>query len=58
VVIEVDGPEAGRLRSSENLVTRVEPGRRNLRARQRTIHGVLLELVLAPGEDVRLKTRR
>jgi hypothetical protein len=56
LVIEVDGREIGRLRKGQDLVTYVEPGRHILRAR-----GVgksePVELVLAPGEDVRLETR-
>jgi hypothetical protein len=56
MVIEVDGREVGRLRNGQDLVTYVEPGRHILQAR-----GIgksePVELVLAPGEDVRLETR-
>lgn len=60
LVIEVDGRELGRLRHGRSLVIDVESGRRNLRARQPWKLGlrtVLLELTLAPGEDVRLEPR-
>jgi hypothetical protein len=57
VLIEVDGREVGRLRNGQNLVTHVESGRRNLRARQWTSPGVPLELDLAPGEEVQLEIK-
>jgi hypothetical protein len=57
VSIEVDGLEVGRLRNGQNLVTHVEPGRRNLRARQWTSPGVPLELDLAAGEEVQLEIK-
>lgn len=57
MVIEVDGREVGRLRNGQDLVTYVEPGRHNLRARRGIANSEPVELVLAPGEDVRLETR-
>ena len=62
MVIEVDGREVGRVRNGQNLVTHVESGRRNLRARMwpnkfGAYRSMLLELTLAPGEDVRLEPR-
>ena len=57
VLIEVDGREVGRLRNGQNLVTHVESGRRNLRARQWTSPGVPLELDLAPSEEVELEIK-
>jgi hypothetical protein len=59
MVIEVDGREIGRLRKGQDLVTYVEPGRHILRARAagKVSKSEPVELVLAPGEDVRLETR-
>lgn len=57
MVIEVDGREVGRVGNGKDLVTYVESGRRNLRARQLGVISDLLELVLAPGEDAQLETR-
>lgn len=62
LVIEVDGREVGRVPNGQNLVTHVESGRRNLRARMwhdpfGAYRSMLLELTLAPGEDVRLEPR-
>jgi hypothetical protein len=57
IVVELDGVEVGRLRNGQNLVTYVESGRHNARARMMGTRSAPVELELAPGQDVQLEMR-
>ena len=58
MVIEMDGRELTRLWIGQNWASHVEPGQHVLRIRQWWVRSnSSLELMLAPGDDVRLETR-
>lgn len=58
LVIEMDGRELTRLRNGRDWASYVEPGRHILWVRMSWRRFPSLELVLAPGDDVRLETTR
>jgi hypothetical protein len=56
-VIEMDGRELCRLPNGGNWASYVEPGQHLLRIRYAWMRSNPLEIILAPGDDVRLETR-
>jgi hypothetical protein len=57
IVIDMDGRELAQLRNGHGWENSVEPRRHILSAHHRWMASQPLELVLAPGDDVRLETR-